>query len=213
MKHPRLFLLTILCILLLGLITSWQLKSFGENLAKSDIPKFEMPSSESLLFPEYVGEQEFVSPDGKLKLKYPSDWMRGDENLLEYFNQEIIKEEAEILFFGQKLNVKEKTFASLVIQKFSFPKEETTETIIQKLKDDSKEKGSEMEIVKIEEKEKEIVFEAQYKKQGEPDLYSKEKIIRSGEDNYLITFITLSNTWPDFKEEASRILDSTEFRF
>jgi hypothetical protein len=212
MKNKKLFFITIACILLLGLITSWQLKNFGENLATSDIPKFEMPNLESLLFPERGEDQEFISPDGKLKLKYPSDWMRGDKSLLEYFNQEIIKEEAKILFFGQKLDVKKGTFASLVIQKFTFLEKETG-AIIQKFKDDSRERGSEMEAMKIEEKEKEVIFEAQYTKQGEPDLYSKEKMIRNGEENYLITFITLASSWSNFEEEANQILDSVNFSF
>ncbi|MFQ6049466.1 MAG: hypothetical protein ACE5J0_00255 [Candidatus Paceibacterales bacterium] len=210
MKDYKFFILTILAIILLSFATHWQFKNFHKSLSGIEFPKFEMPKLElpPLQESEGAGYKEFVSPDGKLKLKYSSDWM--EMKGLEKLNQETIKERAKILLFAQKFRLEKAAFASLVIQELSLEKEKKLEKVIEEMKKETEEKGIEMEVLKLETKDKEANLEAKYKKERGSVLHSKEKIILSENKAYLITFVALDRDWSEFEKEIGEILSSAQ---
>ncbi|MBZ9578245.1 hypothetical protein KJA14_00015 [Patescibacteria group bacterium] len=192
-------------ILLLSLITYWHFKNWRKSLSEVEMPKFEMPEFE---FPskEEEGYKEFISSDGKLKMKYSADWMEMKSEIFEGFTQE---DKGKTLFFAQKFELEKAAQAFLTIQELSLGEEKGFEEIIEKMKRDIEEKEGEMEILKLEIENKTAIFEAGYKgKTGYP-LHSKEKIILNKEKTYLISFFTFEKNWPDLQQEAEEIINST----
>jgi len=211
MKELKIFILIILCIFFLAIGSWWRFKEFKESLPKVKLPEFNLP--EIKLLPEKKGEifdKEFVSPDGKLKFEYSSDWLELEKESLEKFNRELIKEEAKILFFANKLNLERAAFASLFVQEWELKKAENLEEILGEMKGEMKEKGIEKEIIKLKIENKEAILEAKYKREGAASFYSKEKIIFEENKFYVITIITLEKDWAEFENEANEILNSAQ---
>lgn len=209
MKIDKFLILIILFILGLSFATYGQFKGFRESLSKVGLPKFEMPELKLFSPQEEIGYQEFVSPDGKLKLKYSSDWMKMEKESLAKLNQEMIKEGAKILFFGQKIKIEKVASASLVIQEINLGGK-SLEEIIEEMKEDVRKKEGEVEITQLKIKEKEAYLEAEYKREEGTIFNSKERILLSGEKAYSIAIFALDYHWPEFEEEANEILDSVQ---
>jgi len=217
MKNKNLFILTIICIISLAIISYKQLRGFNSPLSENQIPNFEMPDFESLLFEGKEGSERFVSPNKKLEMNYPSSWMRMEGGSLEYFNQEVIKEEAKVLFFAQKLDVKTGSFASLVVQELNLDKNKTVEELVQEIEKEALEKGVRMEITNLEIEGQGGLLEAKYITGQDFDLHSKEKITILELENaepiaYLISFIALDKDWTKFEQEADEIFNSVEIK-
>ncbi|MDI6883403.1 MAG: hypothetical protein QMC93_02995, partial [Patescibacteria group bacterium] len=152
-------------------------------------------------------QREFISPDGKLKLRYSSDWVEMPKETLEKFNQAMIKEGAEVLLLAQKIDIEKGTSASLVVQEF-FSKERGLEEVIEEIKADFKERGAEIEILKSEIKNGEAFLEGKSVQEEIPAFYFRERVILYENKDYLIVFLTLEKDWPEFENEANEILNS-----
>jgi len=206
MKLDKFLILIILLILLLSFATYWQFKSFQKTLSEVKFPEFEMPKLEMPLFQKNGGQKEFISQDGKLKLKYPSDWVELAKESLGSFNQEAV-EGGKVLFFAQKFKIEKAAFALLVVQESE--KRESVEEIIEEIKEGVAEGGGEMKIINLDIKENEGFFEANYKRKGSI-FRSKEKIIFAENKFYLISIFSLEKDWPEFENETSEILNSAQ---
>ena len=210
MKIDKFLILIFLSILFLSFAVYWQFKSFQKALTGVELPRFEMPTIE--FFPAETDKisKEFISPDWKLKLKYSSDWQEMPKEALEGFNQAMVKEGTEILLLAQKIELEKGTSASLVVQEFPLQEGENLEKIIEEIKENFKEGGVEIEILKLEIKNGEALLEARGGEKGLPAFYFKEKIILLEDKAYLIAFLTLEKDWPEFENEANEILDSVQ---
>lgn len=206
MKTDKILILIIVSIFFLSFATYWQFKNFQKALEKVEIPKFEMPKIEFFPVKSNKVQREFISPDGKLKLRYSSDWIEMPKEALEKFNQAIIKEEAEVLLLAQKIEIEKGASASLVVQEF-FPKE-GLEEVIEEIKKDFKARGAEIEILKSEIKNGEAFLEGKSVQKEIPAFYFRERVILYQNKGYLIVFLTLEKDWPEFANEANEILNS-----
>jgi hypothetical protein len=207
MKIDKFIFLIIIFIIVLSFGTYWQFKKFRESISKTVFPNFEMP--EIKLFSTTGNKDvEFVSPDGKLKLTYSSDWTNIATENLEKMNSEMVKKETKVLFFGNKMNLKSATFASLIIQETKLG-ERNIEEIIEESKNDYQE-GEEVKIVQSKIEEKEANLEIEYKRKEGAIFVSKERILLSEEKAYFVTVFALDSFWPDFKDEAEKILNSAK---
>jgi len=198
-------------IFLIFLVGNWQLekikKSLPQNLQK-ELKVFPMEEIQKKFFGETTELKEWVSPDGKLKISFLSDWMEIEKEAVESLNQEIIQQGAKILFFAQKLKIKGGAFGSLVIQELDKKEWTDLEKIIEETKKEFKEKNGEIEIVRINSKEG--VFEAKYKKEGQPELHFVEKILIGEDRVYSVLFLTFDKDWQGFLEETNSILNSAK---
>jgi hypothetical protein len=210
MKVDKFLISIITFILLLGFATYWQFRNFQKSLSKIVIPKFEIPKFEIKLPTEKRETKEFISPDGKLKLKFSTDWIELSASILEALNKEAVKEGAKILLYAQKMNLEKKAFASLVVQEVEIKEDANLEELIEKLKKENKEKGVEMEIIASEIKGREGIIEAEYKRKEGIIFHSKTKVILEKNKCWLITIFSLKQDWINFKEEANEILNSVE---
>jgi hypothetical protein len=192
-----------------------QLKKLGVPL--ENLPPVKLEEIKPEMFKEETGNyKEFISPDGKLKMKYSSSWIEAKSEVLEKITPEEYKREYELetLFSAQKFKV-DGGFAQLVISKGVFGAETSFEEIIEDMKEGNQKKGWSMEILKSEKKGNEITFEAIYKKAERYDVRSKEKIIflepkEGKKETYFIAFLTLERYWQNFKDEADFIISSTQ---
>jgi len=199
------------------------MRKLQESLSRIGFPKFEEMKPEQLqeFLRNLKGEKstettykEFISPDGKLKMAYSSDWIEiKDEKILEKTTpkEKIEKYGLETLFLAQKLR-KEK-IAQLIISELNFDKQKSFENIIEEMKEANHQQGWEMEIIKSEIKDEEDVLEAKYRKTDRYDVHSKEKILLLNPENektkvYLVTVIALDKNWQEFSEEAEEIINS-----
>jgi hypothetical protein len=199
------FVLVILVILFLSGATYWNFKTWRKSLGKIELPKFEMPKFEP--FPKKEGYKEWTSPDRKLKMKYSADWMEMDMRTLEsYIHREI---EEKPLFLAQKLVIEKSTFALLTVDKLKPELGLNAEEILEKMKEDAQKREGEMEILKIESRDKETIFEAKYNKKNGPVFHSKEKMIIDKEV-YLISFFAFEKDFPVFEKEAEEIINSIQ---
>jgi len=207
MKIDKFILLIIIFIIVLSFGTYWQFKKFRESISKSVFQNFEMPEIKLFSQPENK-DVEFVSPDEKLKITYPSNWINIATENLETMNREMAKKEAKILFFGNKINLKSASFASLIIQEVKLGGR-NIEEIIEESKNNSQE-GEETKIVQSKIEEKEAYFEEEYKRKDGTIFISKERVLLSEEKAYFVTVFALDSFWPDFKDEAEKILNSAK---
>ena len=77
------------------------------------------------------------------------------------------------------------------------------------MKKDTEEKGGEMEIVKLETENENAYFEAKYKRENS-DSHSKERIIITGENSYLVSVFSPEKDWQATIDEADSILNSIQ---
>lgn len=209
--------------LALVLISNWYFNKLSDLLSKIQIPAFEeskleVPKNFETGITNEITEKEFISSDGKLKLKYPSDFTEiEDKNTLE----RMVSEENEkkynlkILLFAQNFNFKEKKYEQLIVSEFNVEESKNFDNIIEIMKETNKKAGWEMEILKSEIKNNELIFEAKYQKEGKKTFRSKEKIIslpeKEGKEKvFSIAVISLEENWIDFQKKAEEIINSTQ---
>lgn len=186
-------------------LSNWQALHWQNNFIKST--GFEPPENISYA-PTENGSKEFTSPDGKLKVTYPANWLNveGGEYLQTIAPQEWReKYDLQVLFLGQKFQ--KNTFAQIIIYQgnFDFPVSE----IIQEMHNANRQQGWQVEIVDSAIDEKTGVFEARSVVPQNYTLRSKEKIIKTDEENtYLVSFIAPDKDWLEFAAEAEAVINS-----
>jgi hypothetical protein len=192
-----------------------QLKKLGIPL--ENLPPVKLEEIKPEMFKEETGNyKEFISPDGKIKIKYPSNWIEIKGEILEKITSEEYRKkyQLETLFSAQKFKI-DGGFAQLVVSKGIFGAETSFEEIIKDMKEENQKKGWKMEILQSEEKNSETIFEAIYKKAERYDVHSKEKIVfleqkEGKKETYFIAFLTLERYWQNFKDEADFIISSIQ---
>lgn len=186
-------------------MTYWRFKKLAESLKEVSFPKWEMPKME--LPSPTITEKEFLSPDGKLKLKYSSDWLEGGEEILKILNTPSPQRiEGKTLLFLYKVSWQKYIPAFLILQELPF-------TDLEKILKEIKEKEEGIEIVKLEKREKESWLEIKQKKKENSlfSFYAKGRIIFGKEKSYWLSIFSLLENWPDISLEAEKILNSVEF--
>jgi hypothetical protein len=204
MTDKRYFFIVIALIVFCGLMSYRQFEELGESPKEINLPKLEKPefNLESLL-EEEKELKEFISPDGKLSLKYSANWVGSDQILAKNIKQGVITvKEAELLFLASRFDFEKQAGAFLAIEKTDAKK--TLEEIIEEIKqeatfvDSKKENGA-------------AVLEAKYKNEDAPEFYLKGRVILGENETYLITISTPERDWPIFKEEADQIFNSVQY--
>lgn len=209
-ENPKkIIAILIFIILLLSFFTYLDFKKFGESLKNVQLPKFEIPGFE-FSPPKTEGYKEFTSPDGKLKMRYPADWTVMDSQLIES-TQSQVTVKGKVLFLAQKFSWEETAISFLSVQELNLETGKSAEEIIEALKEESKKRGGEMEVIKLEIKDKELFFEAKYKREGNLDLHSEEKVILTEGKNYLVSFFTLEKDWSKSQKEGEDILSTVQY--
>src|SRR3989344_1679757 len=189
------------------LLGNWQ----GSNWQKNFTKNAGLQPPEGISYsPTKEGDTEFISPDGKLKLKYPADWLviEGGEFLETTIPQDW-KENYDLktLFLGQEFQAD--GFAQVIVYQgnFDFPVSE----IIEKMHNANREQGRQVTITDSKIEEKIGVFEARSIVPQSYTLHSKEKIIKEGKENtYLVAFVALEKDWQEFSEQADSIINSAQ---
>ncbi len=175
------------------------------------MPKLEemRPWEKLHLLPEKKEEKEWVSPDGKLKLTHPGDWLAMDENFLKHLNQpKVFLVETKILFFAYQFKIKEQSLAFLMVGEIG--PEKTLEEIIEEIKRNVERQNGQIEITILDTEDKVTRLEIISTVPGQPNFYSKGKIIFSTKKTYLIMLSVPQKDWPQFKQEVEKILDSVQ---
>ena len=195
-------------ILGLSFVVYWQFKSFQQSLTEVNLPKFKMPEIDSGLWPEgKEGYKEWISPDEKLKIKYPAFWLEMEEGSIKNYLGST--EKGEILLFAYRLELKNPTAMSfLVVQKLNL--EKNLGKAIKEIENDTTEKGGEIKNINLKIKENQAEFETEGKSKTGEIFYSKERLILGGENLYLISVFSPEKNWAKIEKEANEILDSVE---
>jgi hypothetical protein len=193
-------------IIMLSGFTYWHFKSWRKPIANSQ--KIEFPKID--LVPEKEGYKEFISPDGKLKLKYPADWIEIDAKTLESYAQSSSEGVPLLLAQGFRIDTGKFALAFLTAQELNSEEKKGAEEIIEDMKNKAKEKGDEIEISKLEIKDGEASFETRNRKKDGPVFLSKEKIILDNKI-YLVSFFTFEKDWLEFEREGEEIINSVQF--
>ena len=158
--------------------------------------------------------KEFESPDGKLKMKYPSDWAETETiDVTQLISQEFLKKyDIRLPLFALKVD-QEGQFFQLIVMEMQLTHQGNFEEVINILKEINSPKGWDMEIVKKTGEGREIVFETEYRKLGQSNVYAKEKMLfleleEKKQKIYIITVSGPERDWQKFSEEAGFIIDS-----
>lgn len=213
MKLSNRTYILILLVLILGLsyVSYGQFKRFSRSLGEVKLPEIEIPETklEEFFSPKDEGKQEWVSPDGKLKLTYSANWTEADETFLAYLDQTgIVLEETELLFFAHRLDPEKQALALLIVSKTK--EQRSIEEIIKEIKQNIEEQNGKIEI-EISEQDNQIIWlEMVLEYPNQPNSYSKGKAIVNESGTYLVIFSSYQTDWPKFEQEAEEILESAQ---
>lgn len=210
MEDKKALLISLLAIIILGFITNQYFKNLSNPLSKVEFPEFEIPDFNPLISQESGDYIEFISPDKKLKLKYPSHWTKMTPDALTKFNQVVVDQKVKNLLFVQTFKLEKSALAFLTVQELTLGEENSLEKLIETIKEGVEGQEGEIEITNLKIENGEAYFEGKYKGGQSPPMYSKEKIILGDNKAYLISLFSLRNDWSEFEEEVSEILNSVE---
>ena len=208
MTAKQVLFLSLLSAVILGFTTSWYFKKLLKPLSTADLPEFEMPELDPFSFQETKDYTEFISPDGKMKLKYPSHWIKMTPDTLRKINQALVSERAESLLFVQGIKIETGGFIFLIVQKLILEEEKTLEEIIETIEEEAVEQGSEIKISNLKIEDKVAYFEGKFEE--DPPFYLKEKIVSLENKAYLISLFNFKNDWSEFEKELDEILGSVQ---
>lgn len=208
----RTYILILLIVVLgLGYMSYGQFSRFKQSLGEVRLPEIEIQDTrlEEFLTPQEEGEQEWTSPDGKLKLTYPAGWTEADETFLKYLGQAgIALEETELLFFAHRLDLERQAPALLIVNQIKGQK--SIEEIAEEIERNIEEQNGEIEINITEQDDRIAWLEMFLKYPGQSDSYSKGKALASENETYLVILSSYKTDWPKFEQEAQEIFDSAQ---
>jgi hypothetical protein len=204
----RTYILILLALVIgLSYASYGQFRRFNQSLGEVKLPEIEIPETklEEFFTSQGEGKQEWISPDGKLKLAYPAGWTEIDKTFLEYLGQTgMTSEEVELLFSAHRLQVP----ALLLINKTK--EQRSINEIIEEIKQNIEEQNGKIEINIIEQDNEIGWLEMIIEYPGQQSSYSKGKAIISGNETYLIILSSYEADWPKFEQEAQEIFDSAQ---
>jgi len=182
-----------------------------------DLSKIENSLSPEQSVTSTIEYKHFTSPDNKLTLRYPNDWIeiKNKEKLKGVAPQELTeKYNLKVLLLAQK--PKMGTLIQLVVNEGFFQKNTNFQDVIEIMKESNQKDGWEMEVTDLEIKEMEAIFEARYSKQSLLPLFSEEKLILFPQENgkekmYLVAVISFEKDREKFIKEMKEIINSTHF--
>lgn len=210
MTAKQVIFLSLLAAVTLAFATSWYFKNLLKPLSTADLPEFEIPEFNPFSSQETKDYTEFISPDGKLKLKYPSQWIKMTPDTLEKINQALANKKSENLLFVQGVRIETGDFVFLMVQKLILEEEKNLEEIIETIKEGVEEQGGKVEISNLKIKDDTAYFEGKFERENSPPLYLKEKIVFLEDKAYSVGLFNLKNDWSGFEKEVSEILNSIQ---
>jgi hypothetical protein len=196
---------------------------FPTSTIPFQFPTGTYPLPESLPYPgivqptssQEIKTEEFTSPDGKFKIKYPSNFVKLEIRDLQKAVPEEMAEnyKMEVIFFAQKFDAEKP--AQLIIDQMFIGVQKKLEEILKELKEAAEKQNWEMGIIKSEEKNGELNFEATYKKQATSAFHSEGKMISFELENnqkkvFMIEVVATDKDWTLLKEEFDEILNSAQ---
>jgi len=208
-KLTKFFLAFLIILLVFPLLVMGGLYFFGKSLQKMSGIAPEGEPTESLT-------QDFIIANGKLKLEYPSDWMKIEpEKLGQIIPPAYIeKYNIQLPLIALKVTGGEK-FAQLIIMELSIEEKKNFQEIVNILKEINGERGWEIEINPETVEEKMVVFTSKYKhrKNEYSEIYGKEKVLFSQPKEtqkkvYIISVLGWTEDWGKIREEARTIISS-----
>lgn len=206
MQNKYFLIKIFLAILLFSGLAWWQFSNWEKSSGKLSLPDFEMPEVKLSSQQGEIEEKEFSSKDGVLKLTYGSDWM--EVQISEDLNKELLKENAELLFFAQKFDLGKSFFAYLVVQKVVFEKEPTIDEAVEFLK--GSEATGEREIISSEKNENQALLFSRIKKDGQILLVSRGKLLKNKNEIYWVDVLCQESNFEQIKDDTEKILQSTQ---
>lgn len=206
------FFILFIAILSLSFLSLQRFKDFNQSLSEINLPKIEMPETnlDDYLTSKKEGLLEWTSSDGLLEMQYPADWTEVSDIL------SIVPDQAkadltksEILFLAQRIDPETQSLAFLTVAQFD--SEKKLEEIIKEIEQDIASQEGKTEIKILETTDYFTSLEMISEKTGEPNFYSKSKIVFTENKTYMIIFSTPQTNWEMFKNEAEEILNSIVF--
>lgn len=219
-KTLAIFLLFVIAFgLFFIFIYFWGGKSIGglglifpeEEVSKFESVFSEEQSSESK---NELLDKEFISPDGKIKINYSSDWEETkDENLLEKVFPEKTKGKynLKVLFLAHYL--KSKVFSQIYIAEGYFGDATNSEEIIDIFKQSGQEENLNVIIINQELKDNKFIFEFICEKEGFSSLHFKQLVVlpkKTEDKSYLVAFVGPEKDWLRIKDRADNVINSVE---
>ena len=208
-KSSRILLIGTL-VLILGLIFAswWNYKEFKKLASKRNIIKFDIPNlGLKTETQKPKPSQDFLVPDGDLKVTYPGSWQKIESSNLSL--EGLSSEKVKTLFYGMKADATKMKAAWLIIQKLNFGEEKDVEKIIEEIKNDAKKRDTKVEIQNLKIKGNSAEFEMQQTQSGY-SIKGEEKIIFTQKNTYSVMIFSLTSQWDSFQKEAGEILNSVQ---
>lgn len=200
-------------ILVLGLaiinsrrFQSWQENSKGEKLFS--LESLGLEGLEEITGINEPGIKKFISPNGKLEIEYPDDWVAVEEKeILKSLLPEdwTLKYNLETLFLAAK--IRGEKFIQLIVYKGTF--DMAIPDIVDEMQKANQDKGWQIELIFSDFQEKEGIFDAKYLDPAGNIIRSREKILTSERGEvYFLSGIALEKDWQEAIQEIDKILNS-----
>ena len=205
-------IILIIAILSLSLMAHKQFKGaldgFEVELPKPEVPEMDF-DIEGILSPEKKGDKEWISPDKKIKLAYPDNWIIMEKALLEHGAiRGITLQEEEVLLFVYHFKIAGHSFPYLTVSRVEA--EKTLDQIMKEISQTIESSGGEKEIISLATENGITDTELVFKYPGQANFYTKGRIFFTEEKTYLVFFTVSQQAWPQLKEEVEGIFDSIE---
>ncbi len=168
-------------------------------------------ASEDAVDPESLDYNEFTSEDGLITVKYPSSWIKSEvEDPSQTVSEDTLeKYDLKIPFIATAPETEE--LAQLVVTEMTLSSTELPADIFEEMVQESSGTGTEIEILRQNQFDDNILFEAEYtinnltiRSKEVMLLFPPEKNSRTG---YVISFQTELTDWDKYSEFADYIID------
>ncbi|MHA1795611.1 MAG: hypothetical protein ACTSUK_05830 [Promethearchaeota archaeon] len=202
-------------ILILELSTFFQLKNLSTTIKQNPISVENLPIPKPKISIEnQIKYTQYISPDGKLKIKYPQDWATFNQQqikrLLPIPNEYQKKYQLKHIFMAGGLAFDD--VAELLITEGSFDPEINFDNLIDLMKKINQDLGTEINISNKSCEDNVCTFDTEISRTGRSTIYSKEKILfLKNKEKQKVFFICVSFSEPNSKTSlniANTILNS-----
>ena len=205
-KIVLIILVSLVGLFLMSLLVNRQAKKWQEFSPSISVPDLELPKTQS----QEIVLKEFISPDGKLKLKYPSDWTEVNTTTFEGTLSEEAKKVFNPLFLAQKMKIENFIFSTLAVEELFSEGEKTPEEIVADIENYHQQKEK-ITILKLEKEEKKIIFEGSQGEMFGFNIFLKGAFLPTKENKtYLVIFTVFGKDWAEFQKDIEKVLESIE---